>query len=607
MRLDDLQRQLQLVPCNDLSVETFTDAGRVAADKGMVLKDESIYFRATLDERAVLENLSSTLGLGLGVAETEAILRNLDAQRVRQLRTEIRKAPDNASRLVLAVGVHSLRQRLPKALVEAVEDMHGELDDRATAELALVAHGVRALQEYSDDLEERGLIPPSRWAGSRRAVEFARQLGFGKEYAGFDSPPPGATLEVEGRPELGPLHDYQEIVVGEIRSLLRGEEGLRGLLSLPTGAGKTRVTIEALVDAISAHELAGPILWVAQTEELCEQAIETWSEIWRAFGPTRRLTVSRLYGRYEAEEVEIGEQVVVATVQKLDAGVFDKREYDWLSGATCVVVDEAHSSVGQQYTRLLDWQGMGRGRDRAPLIGLTATPFRGTNIEETRRLVARYGGRRLDLLALGGADAYPHLQAMGILSHVEHDLLPGSDVALSTEELKLLERLRYLPPSAGRNLGADVERNRTLLDSILGLDESWPVLLFAASVEHAQTMAALLVREGVPAAAISGETDKAARRHYIERFRSGDLRVLTNFNVLTAGFDAPKVRAVYVARPTYSANQYQQMIGRGLRGPLNGGTPSCLLVNVADNVLQYGEQLAFHDFDYLWSGDVAGV
>ena len=46
------------------------------------------------------------------------------------------------------------------------------------------------------------------------------------------------------------------------------------------------------------------------------------------------------------------------------------------------------------------------------------------------------------------------------------------------------------------------------------------------------------------------------------------------------------------------------MIGRGLRGPLNGGTPSCLLVNVADNVLQYGEQLAFHDFDYLWSGDV---
>ena len=64
--------------------------------------------------------------------------------------------------------------------------------------------------------------------------------------------------------------------------------------------------------------------------------------------------------------------------------MFDKGAYDWLSRATCIVVDEAHTSVGQQYTRLLDWQGMGRGRERAPLVGLTATPFRGTNVE-TRR------------------------------------------------------------------------------------------------------------------------------------------------------------------------------------------------------------------------------
>ena len=44
------------------------------------------------------------------------------------------------------------------------------------------------------------------------------------------------------------------------------------------------------------------------------------------------------------------------------------------------------------------------------------------------------------------------------------------------------------------------------------------------------------------------------------------------------------VRAVYVARPTYSPNVYQQMVGRGLRGPLNGGSPECLIVNVEDNV-----------------------
>jgi hypothetical protein len=39
-----------------------------------------------------------------------------------------------------------------------------------------------------------------------------------------------------------------------------------------------------------------------------------------------------------------------------------------------------------------------------------------------------------------------------------------------------------------------------------------------------------------------------------------------------------------------------------LRGPLNGGKEKCLIVNVADNINTYGEQLAFRHFEYLWGG-----
>jgi superfamily II DNA or RNA helicase len=35
------------------------------------------------------------------------------------------------------------------------------------------------------------------------------------------------------------------------------------------------------------------------------------------------------------------------------------------------------------------------------------------------------------------------------------------------------------------------------------------------------------------------------------------------------------------------------MIGRGLRGTLDGGKEECRVVNVADNVVQFGEELAF--------------
>ena len=44
------------------------------------------------------------------------------------------------------------------------------------------------------------------------------------------------------------------------------------------------------------------------------------------------------------------------------------------------------------------------------------------------------------------------------------------------------------------------------------------------------------------------------------------------------------------------------MVGRGLRGPKNGGKEICLIVNVADTFEEFGEELAFTEFNYLWEG-----
>jgi superfamily II DNA or RNA helicase len=204
-----------------------------------------------------------------------------------------------------------------------------------------------------------------------------------------------------------------------------------------------------------------------------------------------------------------------------------------------------------------------------------------------------------------GDDPYGLLQDIGVLSRVKHQLLAGSELVLTPDELAKLRETRRLPPSVLARVGADKGRNQTILDSILGLDDDMTVLLFAASVPHAELLAGLLSAEGIPSRAISARTDRGARHHYIERFRAREIRVLTNFGVLTEGFDAPAVDAVYVARPTYSPNMYQQMIGRGLRGPLNGGKEMCLIVNVADNLAAYGESLAFEEWEHLWDSDDA--
>ena len=54
---------------------------------------------------------------------------------------------------------------------------------------------------------------------------------------------------------------------------------------------------------------------------------------------------------------------------------------------------------------------------------------------------------------------------------------------------------------------------------------------------------------------------------------------------MTTGFDAPNTDVVVIARPTSSPVLYNQMIGRGIRGPNVGGNKVCVLVDVIDNII----------------------
>jgi superfamily II DNA or RNA helicase len=599
-QLDDERHELVLVPCNELRLETITAAGRTADEVDLHVANGKVFYDEGLDDETLLARLAPELGVEIDVED--AVAKGRDAERRRRI-ADVRAKATVAERLLAAVDAPRLRARLPKGLLAALEVDGRTLAPEELAELALSVYGVDVLRVYHSDVQAAGLDPPKGWRGSSQALTFVRRLGFPREFAGFEHPRRSPLLEVEGPPEVPDLHDFQRAIVDEFRRLIRGElDGKRAILSLPTGAGKTRVAVEALIEAIRSGEVNGPILWVAQSDELCEQAVQTWSFVWRGIGPPHEmLAVSRLWSGNDAQPVDANAQVVVATIQKLPGCIKDP-DYAWLAEAGCVVIDEAHHSTTPSYSRLLRWLGLQGRRQTRPLVGLTATPYRGVSEAETKRLVDRYGARRLDSVAFGERNPYPILQRSGILANVEHRLIEGADIELDASGLAHVRKMRVLPPSAEGALGRRVERNRRLLDEVKRLPDDWTILFFATSVDHAQTMAALLTLEGIEAKPITGLTEDGPRRHYIEEFREQRVRVLTNYNVLTQGFDAPAVRAVIVARPTYSPNLYQQMIGRGLRGPLNGGKETCLIVNVQDNVVSYGEDLAFRDFEYLWDG-----
>lgn len=590
-------------PCARIWVEIHGSEGLRQRDVRFARNGATLCYKDDTPADVLLERVVRELRLQLTIEDRAAALAFLDREQRQRLVEKIRAETSVHRKLLVAVGYEAIFRQLPVKVCDAAIQMAaGRPGDEAVAEAAVAVFGVEVLKRFGTELGEAGLDPPRAWNGGRRAQAFCEELGLPLEYAGFQMGRRDPMLEVDGPIELRPLHDFQRTIADTIRQFLVRAEPDRGLLSLPTGAGKTRVVVEAIIDALKKIHEPQVILWIAQTDELCEQAVQAWSQAWRAIGPAMRIRVSRLWGatnnlvRPTAEE-----HVVVTTYQSLKSRM-TWPEYQWLKMARCVVIDEAHGSTAPAYTEILHGFGLTARESARHLIGLTATPFRGGGYdeEETRWLANRYGKNRFDHGAMPDEDPYRYLQGQGILAMVDQEVLEGQEITLSAEEQGHLAQYNVLPPTAEQRLGDDDRRNRTLISAISKFDPRWPVLFFATSVDHAHLISALLSLSGITSKAVSGSTDPGARRHYIEEFKAGRIRVLTNYGVLATGFDAPAVRALVIARPVYGRGLYQQMIGRGLRGPKNGGKERCLVVNVADNVSQFGSQLAFRDFEHLW-------
>ncbi|GAA0933833.1 DEAD/DEAH box helicase [Nonomuraea longicatena] len=594
-----------LVRCEELGEVVRTPKGMRTTEMPTAAHfgDRKVFVRQPVDDLATLLAVDVELKLGLGADQCRNILGLREQQRNHERLRRARQAPDIADKMLELIGVEALRKGLPHGLLESDEAETGTpATDRRVARLAVNAYGDELLRVYRDDIAASVPDAAATFRGDSKSIRVVNDLDLPENYAGTRSDPLPPVERVQGPKAFPRLHDYQERLTQKTFDLLTRWENPRAMLCLPTGAGKTRVAVEAIIRVVKEQGLNGrPILWIAQSQELCEQAVQTWSFVWAKVGPPEQLTINRLWGSRDAAASKDTAHLVVATDANLEKRL-ERPEYGWLRDAAIVIVDEAHFSITPRYTDLFRTLGITYRETSRPLIGLTATPYRGFNAQETRRLVERYGGTRLDE-GIFRSDPYEELQELGVLAKVEHRELKGTTLTLTEEELKGTEEFQgaWLPRSVEATLARDADRNAMLLKEIERLPVGSPVLLFAASVSHAKVLVAKLNGRGIPAAAIDSTTPDSDRRARIEEFRSKKIRVLANHGVLAQGFDAPATEVVVVARPTYSPNAYQQMIGRGLRGPLNNGGSTCLILDVADNIVNYDKKLAFTEFEHLWS------
>ncbi|MFG1621647.1 DEAD/DEAH box helicase [Kribbella sp. NPDC049227] len=597
---------LQLQHCSELEEVVRTADGTRTATLRAVRQESTLLVVDGASHDETLALADQEFGWLLG---PDGCRRLIDAQlrqeqdQVMQARVRSIRASDSViEKIALLIDAEDLRNGLPDGLVDSeIAETGHEPDGRRLAEMAYNAHDDSILRVHSKDIAALFPKAPSRFDGGSSALGFVASLGFPDTFAGASIPSLPMRLEAEGPTEFPGLHDYQELISTRLTALLRQNTPQRAMLSLPTGAGKTRVASEGVIRWIRESGVpTGPIVWIAQTNELCEQAVQSWKFVWEKVGPKQPLVIDRLWHSNSATPVSSRPHLVVATDAKLRVCLATE-EYRWLRDASLVLVDEAHVAISPTYTMILEHLGLTHRESRCHLIGLTATPYR-NDVDLTRRLVQRFGDRRLDDGIFAG-EPIPSLQQLGVLSQVEHRELVGAEMQLSTDELATVAEFNgFLPKGAEQRLAENEKRNHLLIEEISALPSDWPVLVFATSVQHAKFLAAKLGDRGIRAAAIDSATPAAERRQRVNAFRDGSIRVITNYGVLSQGFDAPATRAVVIARPVFSANIYQQMVGRGLRGLRNGGKDSCLILDVRDNITNFHKELAFNEFEHLWDG-----
>lgn len=394
------------------------------------------------------------------------------------------------------------------------------------------------------------------------------------------------------------LYRYQKDVLTQAMDVYHSDKRNSLMIQMPTGSGKTRVAMNMIARILMESPTA--VLWIAYSEELCEQAIQEFKQAWGTVGD-RSVEVCRYFEKHSAYDTEDG--LIVAGLSKLWKGHMsnDYLLHDIAVKTSLIVFDEAHQAIASTYMMMI--KTLMLYNENITLIGLSATPGR-SSYESTSELVDLFQSNIVKISMDGYNSPIDYLYEKGYLSKPLFTQLVSKADVLEGEE-----GVDY-SASILKEIGNNAKRNGKIVDAILNailLKGHKKVLVFAASVESAKYLTFRVGEHISRTYIVTAETDSSLRKKYINEFKevTDEPMVMCNYGVLTTGVDVPSIDCVVIARPTTSLVLYSQMVGRALRGPAMGGTESAEIITVADIDLKgYGSVIeAYKNWDEDWKYD----
>jgi len=389
------------------------------------------------------------------------------------------------------------------------------------------------------------------------------------------------------------LHPYQKRVKDEIVTH-SSNPGARFLVQMPTGAGKTYTALEAVVDMFRLPRQESFAVWLVDANELAEQAFDAFRDLWYLKGD-KALNLFRVFKTFCSDFREHRGGVVFASFDKLNSILKNRDHKDYqaawhlVKNTRLLVVDEAHTSVAPTYEECIR---AFINADSCVVVGLSATPGR-TVAEEVLDLTRLYSTsliRIVDDENRSITDPVKFLQDRGYLAHLAIEILETGSNPQGTED------------QVCTALAKDPERNKKIIEQIkLAAKARQPTLVFACTLDHVFALKILCAASGVDCRIITGATGQSARIDLLNSFRKGEYFVLLNLDLLSTGIDLPNVQKIIITRPVGSPILYSQILGRALRGPLNGGRPENIVLTLKDNLVNFpSANLVYNYFSEEW-------
>lgn len=438
-------------------------------------------------------------------------------------------------------------------------------------------------------------------------------------------------IKIKEGKEKYSMFPYQEEAIKNLEKLDKVYDTYRTLVVVPTGGGKTRIAVEYLNRNVLNRQ-GTKVLWICERLSLLTQAhhsfvdhtyrdsLEHGGKPFKASEITAHVFSSQdtsFREEYKSEDV----QMVFVTKQTLckmfgfDSGKqkgLDESFKDWLENTDelTVIIDEAHHAVGDDYRSIIHAL-LYMAQAKIHIIGLTATPknTNGSRIEEIfLHGIDPKSKQPTDKTCYASRVSINQLIAEGYLAKPflakKKDSSPEK---LSDEELcnRIIDTYEKgvcalaleTPSSQDEDTKAPKELNPN--------NSFGQTVIFVKSREVARLLwSKFLAHEIDCGISIStdGNNDLTQYKNlqdyinkdlssdqivkiYEERYAKNILPVIVSVDKFKEGVDVPKTQTVFIARDSSTEISVTQMVGRALRGVLQGGTSEAYLVEFEDEQL----------------------